>query len=85
MSHVGSHLRDAFTEWVENGATDDEVPGDVFYDGHSRSLRWLFGQLWHCSDIMPWDLCAELEMPAGSTYASAVQALSAEMKRSHAA
>ena len=77
MPHAAGHLRDAFTEWVETGATADEIPGDLFYDGQSRSLRWLLGQLWRCSDIMPSHLCDDLGLPPGSTYAAAVQGLAA--------
>lgn len=77
MPHAPSHLRDAFAEWVETGQ-EGEVSAEWFYDGQSRPIRWLFGQLWHCSDIMPWTLCGDLDMPAGGTYASAVQLLAAE-------
>jgi hypothetical protein len=81
MSHAPGHLRDAFYDSVEDGMPDEvaaEGPRHDFYDGQPRSRRWLFGQLWHCSDIMPWELCDLLEMPQGSTYASAVQAIRRE-------
>jgi hypothetical protein len=79
MPHVGGHLRDAFSIWVERGfppEVDLDSFGDhIFNDRNSRSARWLIGQLWHCSDIMPGTLCDELAMPCGSTYAQAVQLL----------
>jgi hypothetical protein len=79
MPHVGGHLRTAFAVWIENRfppEVDLDHFGDhIFNDGKPRSIRWLMGQLWHCSDIMPWDVCEQLDMPRGSTYASAVQLL----------
>ena len=80
MPHAPGHLRDAFAEWAEDGWNASEVDLDwsgnhIFHDGKPRSIRWLMGQLWHCSDIMPWGLCEQLDMPRGSTYASAVQLL----------
>jgi hypothetical protein len=73
--HVQGHLRDAFAGWVDDGCTSQEVGADEFYEG-ARPVDWLFGQLWHCSDIMPWSLCDQLGMPPGSAYAKAVQHLS---------
>jgi hypothetical protein len=31
--------------------------------------RWLIGQLWNCTDIMPSNLCSNLDLPSGSTFA----------------
>jgi hypothetical protein len=75
--HAGGHLRDAFVDWVEDDCPD-EIPAEgqvTFCDGQPRTADRLIGQLWHCSDIMPVDLCGELDMPQGTTYASAVQQL----------
>jgi hypothetical protein len=78
MPHVGGHLRAAFVWWVETGEPD-EIPVETedycFYDGKPRSACWLVGHLWHCSDLMPGDLRATLDMPQGRTYAAAVQEL----------
>lgn len=38
-----------------------------------RSLDCLLGQLWNCTDILPSEVCAALDMPEGSTYAQAVR------------
>src|SRR4051812_4691176 len=65
--HVRGHLREAFTEWVEGGCVEEEVGSDIFRGGRGRPLRWLFGQLWRCTDTMPWDLCTDLGVPRGST------------------
>lgn len=39
--------------------------------------RWLTGQLWNCTDVLPRNLCDDLEIYRGSTYAMAVRKLSA--------
>jgi hypothetical protein len=70
--HVPGHLREAFCEWAE---TPGEPPADVEIDGEERPLRWIVGQLWNCSDIMPRSVCDSLFMPPGSTYAGAVQSI----------
>lgn len=81
MPHAPGHLREAFAIWVDEGCSaplvDVDADGNhIFYDEKPRSIRWLMGQLWHCSDIMPRDLCDELDMERGSTYAMAVHRLS---------
>ena len=78
--HSPGHIREAFVDWADEG-TPAEVPAEgpehFFYDGKPRSARWLIGQLWHCTDVMPSDLCAKLDMPIGSTYAGAAQQIAA--------
>ena len=78
--HAQGHIRGAFIDWFDEGMPAEvpaEGPEHYFYDGKPRSARWLIGQLWHCTDVMPSDLCAELDMPIGSTYARAVQQIAA--------
>ena len=67
--HAPGHLRDWFINYVETGELDEEMVEQ------GRTLRWLFGQLWNCSDIMPGIDCDELDLPRGSTYARAVRSL----------
>lgn len=88
--HFPGHLREAFVEWVE-----DEMPPEVemhiCHGGFNNpEARWewqtwpaekLLGKLVHCSDIMPGDLCEELELERGSTYARAAQRLLAGRRR----
>lgn len=57
--HVNSEVRAAF---------GDLVNGD--YPGDSRPV---LGALWWCTDVMPGDLCASLDLDAGSTYAQGVR------------
>lgn len=72
--HAPSHLREAFWEYLDstdNNSTVVEVDGDV------KPVKWLLGQLWNCTDIMPASGCYDLDMPPGSTYAQAVRKLAA--------
>lgn len=59
MPHHSSDHREAFRSAVEAGTID----------------AVLIGQLWNCTDIMPASLCAELDMPAGATYAQGARRL----------
>jgi hypothetical protein len=55
----------------------------VFYADKTRArledmnadeqLRWLSGQLWNCTDILPGDVCTELDLRQVSTYAQAAR------------
>ncbi len=65
--HAPGHLRDAF---VESLYTDDP---NIEVDDTQRSVEWLCGQLWNCSDIMPGEDCDSIELPRGSTYAKAAR------------
>src|SRR5690242_7284535 len=37
--------------------------------------RWLTGQLWNCTDVMPGSMCDDLNLLRGSTYAVAARKL----------
>jgi hypothetical protein len=68
MTHQSNDRREAFRLAVELKAYD----------------RATAGCLWNCADIMPRDLCADLDLPPGSTYASGarrVKASSASWQR----
>lgn len=49
----------------------------AWWDSLSRKERilWITGQLWNCTDVMPRDLCKELGLPQGSTYAQGARYL----------
>jgi hypothetical protein len=53
MTHQSNDRREAFRLAVELKACD----------------RATAGRLWNCTDIMPRDLCADLDLPPGSTFA----------------
>ena len=71
--HAPGHLRQAFADWVHAGMDHTVIPADFFLDGEDRPIPWLFGKLWDCTDVMPPELCSDLHMPAGSTYAHAAR------------
>jgi hypothetical protein len=69
--HAPTHLREALQDYL-----DSDIPAKEFrleHDGEERSLDWLLGQLWHCTDVLPAGYCDQLDIPKGSTYAQAVR------------
>lgn len=76
--HVEDRWRAAFGRAVRRLQRDDgggEAAGDVAFAGSpeeaKRALRGLCGVLWNCNDLLPADLCRDLGLPFGSSYASA--------------
>jgi hypothetical protein len=61
--HAPGHARAWYVTLVEEYRLDDEMVE------RGLSARWLCGRLFNCTDIMPTDLCEELDLPQGSTYA----------------
>lgn len=43
-------------------------------NGRTRA-RFVIGQVWHCTDIMPLGTCDDLRLPPGSTYAKGARKL----------
>ena len=72
--HAPGYLREAFEEWVGDGADGETCE----YDGQTVSVSWICGMLWNCTDIMPSEMCGELDMLPGSTYAMGVRKAKAE-------
>jgi hypothetical protein len=79
--HVANHYRDAFVRSIEG---EESVAGEFYADkagarleamNADEQLRWLSGQLWNCTDILPAGVCSELDMRQGSTYAQAARLL----------
>ncbi len=71
--HAPGHLRDAFCEYFAEGSDTDAVV--VGEHEQVMPLRWLIGQLWNCTDILPSEYCTVLDLLQGSTYAMAVRNL----------
>lgn len=63
--HAPGHLRDRFADEVQG-------EGEPMTDS---DFERLIGQLWNCTDTMPSDLCDELDLPVGSTYAQGARSL----------
>ncbi|MDM7856627.1 hypothetical protein [Cellulomonas alba] len=57
--HVPGHIRDAFTEAIEDADPD--------------ALWRAAGRVWSCTDILPSSCCTLLDIPLGSTYAQAAR------------
>ena len=62
--HAPGHIRNEFETLAEDHSA-----------WSSLEMRRLIDLLWNCTDIMPSMLCAELDMPAGSTYAEGARSL----------
>lgn len=72
--HAPGHLRDALLEYIEDASPSPDTMSIVgYYNEYEKPLRWLIGQLWNCSDIMPSDYCYLLGLEQGSTYAMSVR------------
>jgi hypothetical protein len=63
---VPAHLRNAFLDLIENEARGDEA-------------CLLAEQLSECTDVLPFEHCEMLELPAGSTFAQAAEAVRASL------
>ena len=61
--HAPGHLRERFCELIEDGTSDVDVKGEY------PTLAEMVGRLWNCTDTMPSNLCGELDVPIGSSYA----------------
>ena len=89
--HAPSHLRHAFlhgigegwvSEWPAPLADEEAI---VHFGARlaerwagltvEQRARWLTGQLWNCTDIMPSLACEQLELPLVSTSARAARHL----------
>ncbi len=55
MSHAKGYLRDALENLLTERCVDfalDEVV-EVGDSGKPKSIRWLLGHLWNCTDMLP--------------------------------
>lgn len=75
--HAPGHLRDALLEYLNEGSDLDTVV--VGEEERIVPLRWLVGQLWNCTDVLPQEYCAMLGIRQSSTYAKAVRRIAAEV------
>jgi hypothetical protein len=73
--HAPGHLREAFVEWVEGGADAAGIEVEIGYVAQLKPVRWVVGQLWNCTDVMPNYVCESLDLSPGSTYAMGVRSL----------
>ena len=66
--HAPQDVRDAFCGMVEETFKHDRVKVDV--GGDPQTVKWVLGQLWNCTDIMPGYCCDELDLRGKCTYAA---------------
>ena len=86
--HAPGYIRNAFedsaigTNMFQDCSLDMDVSVYVEdWNGKTSDLSSLLGQLWNCTDIMPWEFCGDLELPEGSTYAQAARELKDRLER----
>jgi hypothetical protein len=70
MPHAPGHLRDAFSALVE----DDRDTYDDLFDSEPLLPEELLRRLADCDDVMPRDLCEQLDLDQGWSYAVGVGA-----------
>lgn len=83
MVEVPEFVKQAFDRWVEGWGWETErafYPYNVLvFDVGENNEEWpltkLLGQLWRCTDQLSEDFCERLDLPPGSTYARAAQAI----------
>lgn len=51
--HEPGHPRDAFYGVVVDGLDAAAAEVEVGHSDRRRAVRWLIGQLWNCTDMMP--------------------------------
>jgi hypothetical protein len=71
--HKPGHLREAFQDYLDSDLSASEFTMDDA--GEERTLNWLLGQLWNCTDVLPAAYCDQLDICKGSTYAQAVRCM----------
>jgi len=80
--HVGGYLRDAFEVYVEAHFKKKAAEWAPLFelDGEQKPIGELIGSLRSCTDIMPGDLCDQLELPLGSRYSKGVRVVESQLK-----
>ena len=76
--HAPSDLREALRNYLDL-ANGEETLVEVGEDEEGRPIKWLIGQLWNCSDVMPGSYCLDVDLPRGSSYAQAVRKLAKDL------
>lgn len=96
--HAPGFLRGLLGEALENSspdswvdALDDELGENHIWGQHLpqwmsmtkvQRACWLTSNLWHCTDIMPSQMCGEVDLPCGATYARAARKLRTTIRES---
>ena len=75
--HAPQDVRDAFCGMVEETFKHDRVKVDV--GGDLRTVKWVLGQLWNCTDIMPGYCCDMLDLRGKCTYAAGARLIRSQV------
>ena len=91
--HAPGHLREAFCALLECMVANDpmsldgplpDLAAEVFWDEPPPTVRWLLGQLWNCTDILPGMWRTEIDQWAdyttAGTYAAGVRVVHRELQ-----
>lgn len=79
--HAPGFLRDAFCQFLdEYWESDTPLPVTIEVGGAQETVKWLIGQLWHCTDILPAVYADMLELKRYHTYAAAMRKVSEQIK-----
>jgi hypothetical protein len=75
IGHAPGHIREAFLEYLEtHWYHDDDVDVvQVGWDEKPKPLRWLLGQLWNCTDVLPRDYSELFDDRGVGTYGIAAR------------
>lgn len=77
--HAPHDLREALHEFINHyWLSGNPLPPIVYVSGVPKSLTWLLGQLWNCTDLLPGRYAEALQLGAGVTYACAVRKIAEE-------
>ena len=92
--HAPGHLRDALLDAIDaqfagGGEWWDEL--EMFFYNERRQqrwdgaapkerARWVLGQLWNSTDIVPGSICDAAGVPMGSSFASLVRQLVLDLR-----
>jgi len=76
--HDSAHIRGDFCAWIDAGRPETAVVQIDFEPTVCRA-RELLVEIRDCSGVVPAYYCAELNMPQGTTYAEAAEALLREI------
>jgi hypothetical protein len=90
--HAPGHLRDLLLEAFDEAVDRPwwEHLKITFYDSKQQNswtrtspmgrARWVLGQLWNCTDVVPGYMCDNHDFPRGTTYAQVVRRLRKEIE-----
>ena len=75
--HLGNHLREPFLDYLEEISGHPQInynlKDQIEIKGKKRTLEWIIGRLWNCTDIMPRSTLEYFDLTAGMKYSQFVR------------